>query len=71
MEGRDSQGLLEVCRISVGVPVKPMLAKASKGIQEVAERLGGKRFTGEWKYDGERAQIHVRSREDIRAGSEV
>lgn len=65
MEGRNSQSLLEVCRISLGVPVKPMLAKPSKGIAEVGERLSGKRFTGEWKYDGERAQIHVLSRDTI------
>jgi len=39
--------------------VKPMLAKPSKGIPEVVERLTGKKFTGEWKYDGERAQIHM------------
>eukprot|EP00434_Breviolum_minutum_P008923 symbB.v1.2.007862.t5/scaffold448.1/size203282/14 len=65
MEGRNSRSLLEVCRISLGVPVKPMLAKPSKGIAEVGERLSGKRFTGEWKYDGERAQIHVLSRDKI------
>ncbi|CAK8989767.1 unnamed protein product [Durusdinium trenchii] len=65
MEGRDSRSLLGVCHISLGVPVKPMLAKPSKGIAEVGERLSGKRFTGEWKYDGERAQIHVLSRETI------
>ncbi|CAJ1427071.1 unnamed protein product, partial [Effrenium voratum] len=65
LEGRNSRSLLEVCRISLGVPVKPMLAKPSKGIAEVGERLAGKRFTGEWKYDGERAQIHVLSRDTI------
>ena len=31
----------------------------------MGERLSGKRFTGEWKYDGERAQIHVLSRDSI------
>jgi len=65
MEGRDGSSLLQVCSISVGVPVKPMLAKPSKGIAEVGERLSGKRFTGEWKYDGERAQIHVLSKDVI------
>jgi len=49
----------------LGIPVKPMLAKPSKGITEVTERLSGKRFTGEWKYDGERAQVHVVSRDKI------
>lgn len=65
MEGKDGSSLAEACHLSLGIPVKPMLAKPSKGISEVAERLGGKRFTGEWKYDGERAQIHVMSREKI------
>lgn len=65
MDGRDGSNLAEACHISLGIPVKPMLAKPSKGIAEVAERLSGKRFTGEWKYDGERAQIHVVSRDKI------
>nr|QDO16341.1 DNA ligase 1 [Lingulodinium polyedra] len=65
MAGRDGETLAEVCHISLGIPVKPMLAKPSKGLSEVTERLSGKRFTGEWKYDGERAQIHVLSRSNI------
>ncbi|CAK0800833.1 unnamed protein product [Prorocentrum cordatum] len=65
LEGRDAKTLADVCSISLGVPVKPMLAKPSKGIGEVALRLSGVRFTGEWKYDGERAQIHVLSRDEI------
>mmetsp|Transcript_13755 Transcript_13755/g.43507 ORF Transcript_13755/g.43507 Transcript_13755/m.43507 type:complete len:766 (+) Transcript_13755:67-2364(+) len=69
MEGREGTDLADVCHISLGIPVKPMLAKPSKGIREVAERLTGKRFTGEWKYDGERAQIHVVSRDQIRVYS--
>jgi len=69
MEGRDGSNLLEICHISLGVPVKPMLAKPSKGIAEVGERMAGKRFTGEWKYDGERAQIHVVNRDKIQVYS--
>jgi DNA ligase-1 len=65
MEGRNAETLAEVCHISLGIPVKPMLAKPSKGIGEVVERLTGVRFTGEWKYDGERAQIHVVDRDNI------
>jgi DNA ligase-1 len=65
LEGCDGNALLRACHISLGIPVKPMLAKPSKGIPEVVERLSGKRFTGEYKYDGERAQIHVISRDVV------
>lgn len=65
LEGRDASTLAEACGLSLGIPVKPMLAKPSKGIGEVTERLSGMRFTGEWKYDGERAQIHVLSKDKI------
>merc|ERR1719265_3056551 len=64
-DGRDGTNLHESCGITIGIPVKPMLAKPSKGISEVSERLSGKRFTGEYKYDGERAQIHVINRDQI------
>merc|ERR1711957_602388 len=67
--GHTGATLHQVCHISLGIPVKPMLAKPSKGIPEVVQRLAGKRFTGEWKYDGERAQIHVVNRDTIKVYS--
>merc|ERR1719424_757301 len=67
--GYNGTNLHEKCHISLGIHVKPMLAKPSKGIPEVVERLAGKRFTAEWKYDGERAQIHIVDRNTIKVYS--
>nr|XP_043615439.1 DNA ligase 6 isoform X2 [Erigeron canadensis] len=51
------------------IPIKPMLAKITNGIPQVLKDFQGKAFTCEFKYDGQRAQIHKLADGSIRVFS--
>ncbi|MEM4576933.1 MAG: ATP-dependent DNA ligase [Candidatus Nezhaarchaeales archaeon] len=48
---------LKYFKITVGRPIRPMLAERLATAEEVLEKLGGK-CVAEYKYDGERIQAH-------------
>ena len=50
--------------VLVGEPIRPMLAERLSTPEEILEKLGGK-CIAEYKYDGERIQIHKRNDEII------
>ncbi|CAE7702361.1 LIG6 [Symbiodinium sp. CCMP2456] len=64
------EGVRRRCTLHLGVPMQPMLAKACTSIQELLKRIlksvprSGQAtspimLSAEFKYDGQRAQIHV------------
>ncbi|XP_015169081.1 DNA ligase 1 isoform X3 [Solanum tuberosum] len=52
-----------------GIPIKPMLAKITNGVPQVMKLFHNKAFTCEYKYDGQRAQIHKLSDGSVRVFS--
>ncbi len=53
---------LKAIKPQVGVPIRPMLAERLSSAKEILEKTGGKAVV-EYKYDGERVQIHKRGEE--------
>lgn len=41
-----------------GIPLHPTLGSPTRSLQEIYDLLGDRPFSAEFKYDGQRAQIH-------------
>ncbi|EMD37901.1 hypothetical protein CERSUDRAFT_65472 [Gelatoporia subvermispora B] len=54
-------GLAECLPLTIGVPLLPTLGSPTRSLDEIYDRLGLLPFTAEFKYDGQRAQIHAHS----------
>ena len=50
--------LTDHLHLTVGVPIKPMLARITKNWNQIFELYDREDFTAEIKYDGQRCQIH-------------
>ncbi|KAH0480798.1 MAG: uncharacterized protein KVP18_002297 [Porospora cf. gigantea A] len=59
INGEGPKTLPSVCHIMPGRPVLPMLAKPVKSVSTVFDRFAESKFTCEYKYDGERGQLHI------------
>ena len=50
--------LLLRCGLALHVPLRPMLGSITRDLSEMLTKLQGRDFSCEFKYDGQRAQIH-------------
>ncbi|MDI6858905.1 MAG: ATP-dependent DNA ligase [Methanocellales archaeon] len=60
MLAKHGLGAIKDFKITVGKPIRPMLAERLTSIEEIIEKTGG-RCAAEYKYDGLRVQAHVSS----------
>ncbi|KAJ1599629.1 hypothetical protein NDA14_006930 [Ustilago hordei] len=52
-------GLSEHVPLRVGTPISPMLGSITRSLGAMHEKLGPRAFVSEFKYDGQRCQIHA------------
>lgn len=53
-----SEELLLRCGLTMHIPLRPMLGSITRDLTEMLTKLQGRDFACEFKYDGQRAQIH-------------
>lgn len=50
--------LLVRCGLALHIPLRPMLGSITRDLSEMLTKLQGRDFSCEYKYDGQRAQVH-------------
>ena len=55
---RGGLGVIAKIKVSVGVPIRPMLAERLQSAEAILKKMGGKEVVAEYKLDGERLQMH-------------
>ena len=53
-----SEELLVRCGLQMHIPLRPMLGSITRDLSEMLTKLQGRDFSCEYKYDGQRAQVH-------------
>ena len=53
-----SDELLVRCGLALHIPLRPMLGSITRDLGEMLTKLQGRDFSCEYKYDGQRAQVH-------------
>lgn len=53
-----TEELLVRCGLQLHIPLRPMLGSITRDLSEMLTKLQGRDFTCEYKYDGQRAQVH-------------
>ena len=53
-----SEDLLLRCGLAIHIPLRPMLGSITRDLGEMLTKLQGRDFSCEFKYDGQRAQVH-------------
>ena len=53
-----SDELLLRCGLALHIPLRPMLGSITRDLSEMLTKLQGRDFACEFKYDGQRAQVH-------------
>ncbi|KAI9823284.1 MAG: hypothetical protein M1832_002508 [Thelocarpon impressellum] len=57
-----SEELLLRCSLALHIPLRPMLGGITRDLSEMLTKLQGRDFSCEFKYDGQRAQVHCDDR---------